>query len=49
LKTEVKLVEQNGLEDDDNELDGILNTLKPNTTAKNFKDFLKKEDNNIKN
>jgi hypothetical protein len=49
LKTEVKLVDQAGIEDDDLELDGILKTLKPNTTAKNFKEFLRKEDNNIKN
>jgi len=49
LKTEVKLVDQAGIEDDDIELDGILKTLKPNTTAKNFKEFLRKEDNNIKN
>jgi hypothetical protein len=49
LKTEVKLVDQAGKEDNDLELDGILKTLKPNTTAKNFKDFLKREDNNLKN
>lgn len=48
LKIEAKIEDQTGLDDEDYELDGILRTLKPNTTAKNFKEFLKREDNCIK-
>lgn len=39
---------QTGQDDEDDELDRILKTLKPNTTAKNFKEFLKREDNCLK-
>ena len=45
LKNEVGIEDNNDLEDKDFELDGILETLKPNTTAENFKEFLKREDN----
>lgn len=45
LKGEVGIEDQTGIDDEDYELDDILKTLKPNTTAKNFKEFLKKEDN----
>ena len=48
LKAEVKLNEHKIEDKDDNELEGILATLKPNTTAKNFKYFLKPKDNNVK-
>jgi len=48
LKIEAKIEDQTGLDDDDYELDSILRTLKPNTTAKNFKEFLKREDNCMK-
>ena len=48
LKIEAKIEDQTGMDDDDYELDGILRTLKPNTTAKNFKEFLKREDNCLK-
>lgn len=48
LKIEAKIEDQTGLDDEDYELDGILQTLKPNTTAKNFKEFLKREDNCVK-
>ena len=48
LKIEAKIEDQTGLDDEDYELDGILRTLKPNTTAKNFKEFLKREDNCLK-
>ena len=40
LKTDVGIHEQH-IDDEDNNLDDILRTLKPNTTARNFKDFLK--------
>ena len=45
LKTEVGIEDQTNVVDDDYELDGILQTLKPNTTAKNFKEFLTRETN----
>lgn len=45
LKSDVGIEDQTGIDDEDYELDDILRTLKPNTTAKNFKEFLKREDN----
>ena len=39
LKNEVGIEEQQ-VDDEDNNLDDILKTLKPNTTATNFKEFL---------
>ncbi len=45
LKNDVGIEDQTGIDDEDYELDDILKTLKPNTTAKNFKEFLKREDN----
>lgn len=48
LKTEVGIEDQAGLDDEDYDLDVILKTLKPNTTATNFREFLKKEDNCLK-
>ena len=45
LKNDVGIEDQTGIEDDDYELDDILRTLKPNTTAKNFRSFLKRENN----
>jgi hypothetical protein len=48
LKKEAKIEAQTGQDDEDDELDRILRTLKPNTTAKNFKEFLKREDNCLK-
>ena len=45
LKSDVGIEDQAGIDDEDYELDDILRTLKPNTTAKNFKQFLKREDN----
>ena len=49
MKKDVKIDEDGELEDEDYELEDVLNTLKPNTTTKNFKDFLKTEDNTYKN
>ena len=40
LKTEVGIEDKTNTHDEDNDLDDILRTLKPNTTAKNFKEFL---------
>jgi len=37
----VEIADDAGLDDEDYELEDILRTLKPNTTAKNFKEFLK--------
>ena len=48
LKNEVNIDDQAGLEDEDYDLDNILNALKPNTTAKNFKEYLRKGDNCLK-
>ena len=48
LKVEARINENRRDDGDDLELDEILRTLKPNTTAKNFKEFLKRSDNNVK-
>lgn len=40
LKSEVGIEDSAGIDDDDNDLDGILATLKPNTTPSNFRNFL---------
>ena len=48
LKSEVGIEDETGLDDEDYDLDVILKTLKPNTTATNFREFLKKEDNCLK-
>ena len=48
LKTEVGINEASGVDEEYNELDSILKTLRPNTSAKNFKEFLKLEDNCLK-
>ena len=40
LKKEVGIAQETNCFDDDNELENILNQLKPNTTASNFKEFL---------
>lgn len=37
LKSDVGIEDQAGIDEEDYELDDILRTLKPNTTAKNFK------------
>jgi len=44
LKNDVGIEEQKADEEADN-LDDILKTLKPNTTAKNFKEYLQPTDN----
>lgn len=48
LKQEVNIVTDANVDEDDHELEGILTTLKPNTTAENFKEFLLRKDNNTK-
>lgn len=48
LKQEVNIVSESKVDDDDHELEGILTTLKPNTTPENFKEFLLRKDNNTK-
>jgi hypothetical protein len=48
LKTEVGINVASVVDEEDNELDSILKTLRPNTSAKNFKEFLKLEDNCLK-
>jgi hypothetical protein len=48
LKSEVGIQDQTGIDDEDYDLDNILQTLAPNTTATNFREFLKKEDNCMK-
>lgn len=40
LKKEVGIGQPQNDNEEDNELESILNTLKPNTTANNFKEFL---------
>lgn len=45
LKSEVGIQDQTGMDDENYDLDNILKTLAPNTTATNFREFLKREDN----
>ena len=45
LKSDVGIHDQAGQDDEDYDLDNILKTLAPNTTATNFREFLKREDN----
>lgn len=45
LKSDVGIEERDDNDEEDNNLDDILRTLRPNTTAKNFKEFLKVEGN----
>ena len=40
LKKEVGIAQETNTFNDDNELENILNKLKPNTTASNFKEFM---------
>ena len=50
MKKDVNIEDESEKEDEDYELeDKIMEALKPNTTSKNFKDFLKREDNYTKN
>lgn len=45
MKTEIGMDDNAQHNDDDNNLDDILRTLKQNTTAENFKEFLSIKDN----
>lgn len=45
MKTEIGLDENANKDDEDTNLDDILRTLKQNTTAENFKEFLNIKDN----
>jgi len=45
IKHEVGIDKNERTHEEDDQLDEILKTLKPNTTAKNFKDFLGVKDN----
>jgi hypothetical protein len=40
MKNDMGITEKNNYEEDDVHLDEVLQTLRPNTTAKNFRDFL---------
>ncbi len=45
MKQDMGIFEKNNFEEEDSKLDEVLKTLRPNTTAKNFKDFLSRQDN----
>lgn len=45
LKTEVGIEDKDDHDEEDNSLEDLLKALKPNTTAKNFKEFLTLEGN----
>ena len=45
MKVDLGIDSNFGVESHDPELDAVLNQLRPNTTAKNFREFLKKKDN----
>ena len=42
LKTEAGIDPNYGIEEEDPKLDDVLRALRPNTNARNFKDFLTK-------
>lgn len=48
LRSKINAENENNVDEEDNELESILNTLKPNTTAENFKEFLLPKDNNTR-
>mgnify|MGYP006107374817 CR=1 FL=1 len=45
LKKDVGVEPDQNSDGDDDQLEGILSTLKPNTTPGNFRDYLNKKDN----
>ena len=49
MKTEMGLKERPETNEEDIQLDEVLNKLRPNTTARNFKDFLSRKDNMNRN
>ena len=49
LKNEIGIDANYGVEREDAQLEQVLKTLKPNTTAKNFKEFLRQPQNVNKN
>jgi hypothetical protein len=48
LRLKIDAENENNVDEEDNELETILQTLKPNTTAENFKEFLLPRDNNTR-
>ena len=48
LREKIDAENENNIDEEDNELESILTTLKPNTTAENFKEFLNPKDNNTR-
>jgi hypothetical protein len=49
MKYDMGINQNYGVEKDDADLDAVLKQLKPNTTAKNFREFLTKRENVYKN
>lgn len=45
MKQDMGIFEKNNFEEEDSKLDEVLKTLRPNTTAKNFKEYLSRQDN----
>lgn len=45
MKKDMGIFEKNNYEGEDSKLDEVLKALRPNTTAKNFKEFLSRKDN----
>jgi len=48
MKQDMGIEANYGIEEEDPKLEVVLRTLRPNTTAKNFKDFLAKSQNVFK-
>ena len=48
LRSKIDAENENNVDEEDNELENIMATLKPNTTAENFKEFLLPKDNNTR-
>ena len=45
MKKDMGIFEKNHYEGEDQQLDDVLKALRPNTTAKNFRDFLSRQEN----
>ncbi|CDW81558.1 UNKNOWN [Stylonychia lemnae] len=45
MKVDMGILEKKNYEEEDSKLDEVLRTLRPNTTANNFKEFLSRQDN----
>lgn len=45
MKLDMGITENYGVDEEDPKLEEVLHVLRPNTTAKNFKEFIQMQDN----